>query len=146
MTDAYVKVMAEREGHNENSDCTVIALSIVLAIPYDVAHSMLADAGRRNRRGFGLLSWLRVRREVNHCGYKVTTVSCGRLQDAALRLARPWAASYTYPTLAQVQRDFPKGRFIVRKARHVFAMIDGVIHDSCGPRTRITDIALFERT
>lgn len=125
--DELKRVYAQRDA-SEKSDCTVVALSIAIGVPYDVAHRMLAEAGRHDRRGFRLSSWLREQRQSTICGYKVTAAKV------------PWL------TLAQIRRDFPRGRFIVRKRGHVFAMIDGVILDyNTGNRTRITDIFHFER-
>jgi hypothetical protein len=116
----------------ESKDCTVIAMSIALGIPYDVSHKMLADAGRVPHNGFHLVSWLRGKARINDgmlYGYKITHVSVPRL------------------TLAQVVRDFPKGRFILRMKRHAFCLIDGKVHDydySTG-RSRILDMFLLER-
>lgn len=116
---------------SERADCTVIAMSIGLRIPYDVAYRMLAAEGRQPNHGFHLSSWLRNRAACGTilCGYKVTSVRVPSL------------------TLAQVRHDFPKGRFIVRKRQHVFAMIDGEILDmnGAGGRTLITDLFLLER-
>src|ERR1039458_1384681 len=147
-TDQLQKVMTEREGYTEFNDCTVVALSVALEIPYSVAHRMLADQGRQERKGFHLVSWLENEARAGRtlCGYKPTAVKCGKLMPTCRRT--PWFMCdnmYTYPTLARVRRDFPKGRFIVRKNRHVFAMTDGEVHDNIGPRTRITNLVLFER-
>ena len=144
-TDQLQKVMTEREGYTEFNDCTVVALSVALEIPYSVAHRMLADQGRQERKRFRLVSWLENEARAGRtlCGYKPTVVKCGKIQSAYTSQF-PWSG-YTYPTLARVRRDFPKGRFIVRKKRHVFAMTDGEVHDNIGPRTRITNLVLFER-
>jgi hypothetical protein len=118
--------------HSEDNDCTVIALSVALAVPYDVAHKILADQGRKPLRGFKLTSWLQElsRTKTRLCGYTFTAV-----------------VAWECPTLARVARDFPKGRFILRKRGHALAMVDGVVHDFdlSGPRTRITHLFLLER-
>jgi hypothetical protein len=139
VTDAYNTAMWQREsyiGSVENNDCTVVALSIALSLPYGVAHAILARYGRRNGKGFQLIQWLRQYGKVNLYGFKATVVDCTPFECGRARI---------YPTLAKVRRDFPRGRFIVRKPGHVFAMIDGVVHDSAGQRTRITSIVAFER-
>ena len=150
MTDAYDKVYREREGYMEHADCTVIATSIALGLPYDVAHGLLERQGRRDRHAFHLAHWLKscAGLGVTLCGYRVTAVNCASLANRqGLNPQRMYyrSSNYRYPTLAKVQRDFPKGRFILRKAHHVFALIDGEWHDTCGPRTRISDLFLFER-
>ena len=119
-----------KDSYGEDNDCTVVALSIAAGIPYNVAHDILRAAGRERCKGFRLVGWLRCQYRDGRsvCGYKVTPVNAG------------------WKTLAQVRRDFPKGRFILRKRGHVFAMIDNEVMDyGTGNRTRITDLFLFER-
>ena len=131
----FAKALYERkemlkDSYGEDNDCTVVALSIAAGIPYNVAHDILRAAGRERCRGFRLVGWLRCQYRDGRsvCGYKVTPVNACR------------------KTLAQVRRDFPKGRFILRKRGHVFAMIDNEVMDyGTGNRTRITDLFLFER-
>lgn len=36
--NALTQVLAERSSHAERNDCSVVALSIVVGIPYDYAH------------------------------------------------------------------------------------------------------------
>ena len=125
------QIWDQREAYGERSDCSVIAMSCAFGIPYNVAHDILKDAGRVDKRGFGFCAWLRQTvAALDHiCGYKVTPVRVPRL------------------TLSQVRRDFPKGRFVIRKSGHAFAMIDGKILDpeASGPRAIVTDIFLLER-
>ena len=131
----FAKALYERkemfkDSYGEDNDCTVVALSIAAGIPYNVAHDILRAAGRERCKGFRLGGWLRCQYRDGRsvCGYKVTPVNACR------------------KTLAQVRRDFPKGRFILRKRGHVFAMIDNEVMDyGTGNRTRITDLFLFER-
>ena len=131
----FAKALYERkemfkDSYGEDNDCTVVALSIAAGIPYNVAHDILRAAGRERCKGFRLVGWLRCQYRDGRsvCGYKVIPVNAGR------------------KTLAQVRRDFPKGRFILRKRGHVFAMIDNEVMDyGRGNRTRITDLFLFER-
>ena len=131
----FAKALYERkemfkDSYGEDNDCTVVALSVAAGIPYNVAHDILRAAGRERCKGFRLVGWLRCQYRDGRsvCGYKVTPVNAGR------------------KTLAQVRRDFPKGRFILRKRGHVFAMIDNEVMDyGRGNRTRITDLFLFER-
>ena len=135
----FARVNAERESHNESSDCSVVALSIAVGIPYDVAHDILAKAGRRSRHGFQMTAWLadQARLGITCCGYKFTQTSCGKINYRT--------AGYTYPTVAKVHRDFPKGRFMVSVSGHIFAMIDGVILDYNGPRRQVKKLTLVER-
>lgn len=142
----YVRVRAQRESYGEANDCTVIALSIAVGIPYDVAHGMLLLAGRRNCHGFMMTAWLADKAKLGEtvCGYKFTQVDCGELDKSALP-AYSRRPLYKYKTVAQVRRDFPKGRFILSIHKHVFAMIDGVILDYTSPRSRVKRLTLVER-
>ena len=127
ISEPLARVIRERQGFAEKRDCSVVALSIAAGIPYDVAHGICKAAGRQNREGMYFMEWCRTQATI--CGYKVTVVNVPRI------------------TLAQVIRDFPKGRLICRKKNHVFAVIDGVVHDyGTGTRSRIYQVIAFERT
>ena len=127
ISEPLARVIRERQGFAEKRDCSVVALSIAAGIPYDVAHGICKDAGRQDGHGMYFVEWVRRQRTI--CGYKVTVVNVPRL------------------TLAQVLRDFPKGRLICRKKNHVFAVIDGVVHDyGTGNNSRIYKVIAFERT
>ena len=112
---------------NERQDCTVHATAIAAQIPYYQAHDLLARFGRRPRHGIPYISFVRNLREP---------VGAYRIE----RVRMPETV-----TLAKFLRDFPKGRFVVRKSGHVFAVIDGIQYDSLpnGPKVRITHIYHF---
>ena len=50
-------------------------------------------------------------------------------------------------TLGQFLKDFPNGRFVVRKSGHAFAVIDGKQFDASpnGMQCRLTSVYHFER-
>lgn len=125
-----------RDAFNERADCTVVAIAVAADLPYAEAHSILAHAGRKRRRGFKLRLWL-----DNQCAMarmKNTTVKLGRF-----RMTRVWMP-HGSATLAKFLRDFPKGRFIARKRSHAFTIVDGKVFNSfTGARTRITNLWYF---
>ena len=149
----FNRVRAERaayqEAYGENNDCSVIALSIAVGIPYDVAHRMLTDAGRRKGHGFAMTTMLRdyARTGRTLCGYKFTQVDCSTLDVSATRhySRAMFTGVYKYKTVAQIRRDFPKGRFMVSIHKHIFAMIDGDILDYTGTRARVKYLTYVER-
>ena len=102
----------------------------IAQIPYYQAHDLLARFGRSPRHGIPYLSFVCNLRERGECvgAYRIERV---RMPETV--------------TLAKFLRDFPKGRFVVRKSGHVFAVIDGIQYDSFpnGPRVRITHIYHF---
>ena len=108
----------------EKYDCTVVALSIALDIPYWVAHERLRVAGRDNGKPFRFEAWMNAMPTV--CGYSVSR----------------WNA-YGH-TLSHILRNCAKGRFILKKNHHVFAMIDGMVHDhGIGSSTKIYQVWKF---
>ncbi len=107
-------------------DCTVRALAIAGAVDYETAYLLMEQAGRKPRcvanigpgleeykkEGFGKAGW-----------------------EALL---------WPHPTLAQFTKAHPRGRYIVRvrctpRIGHLFAVIDGVQHDTFpnGGRKRV---------
>lgn len=91
-------------GLKEARDCAVRATATVLGIPYAEAHAKLKALGRRDR-----------------CRFKFWRVT----ETLGLQ-QRP---DLTCRTLKSILPELSRGRFIVRIARHVFAVVDGVIHD-----------------
>jgi len=123
-----------RDAFNERADCTVVAIAVAADLPYAEAHSVLAQAGRKHRRGFKLRLWL-----DNQC-------AVARMKNTPLRIGNYKVERVRFEymrnvTLAKFLRDFPRGRFIARKRSHAFAVIDGKVYSSfTGARTRITNL------
>ena len=92
------------------NDCTVRALASACGFSYDQAYDTLKLAGRKCRSGFKLSNWLN---------------------------QQQWAEKISFPAKKGMRRmnpstftaQFPEGNYIVKVARHVFACINGVIHD-----------------
>lgn len=94
----------------QTNDCTVRALATVMGSSYDEAYEELKRAGRKCRSGFRLSDWLG---------------------------AQAWATKIAFPAVKGQKRmnpssfvkTFPAGRYIVKVSHHVFACIDGIVHD-----------------
>lgn len=90
---------------DERKDCTVRAASIALEIPYKQAHLEFALLGRKKGKGFSFsryaASSLRLAKVVGHKRCRVFGALC----------------------------RYNKGRFVCRIRGHVFAIVDGVVHD-----------------
>lgn len=108
----------------EDNDCTVRAISIAASIPYSTVHAVIAAAGRREGHSFPFVSWM--------CGQR-------KLGSYGIRPCKEWIGAKTINQL--VAKNLP-GRYIVRIRGHVFAMIDGVIHDNTllGGKCRIINL------
>jgi len=99
----------------QSNDCTVRAVATARGMEYDVAYDLLAAEGRKCERGFHLEKWLNV---------------------------QPWARKMPFPAVKGQRRMNPHtfcktyttGRYICRVAKHVFAVIDGVVYDTFADR------------
>jgi len=120
---------------DETNDCTVWALATSAGLPYGVAHRYLADFGRKPRKGASFYTFLELR--------------CNQVANYHFVRRDPPPAVNRYgheiePTLARVLPLCKHGRFVLRTNRHVFAVIDGVIHDgpnaANGARKRVSAV------
>lgn len=91
-------------GINEHNDCTVRAYAAVMNISYMQAHADLFVAGRRMRRGFKVVGFFNEK--------------FGKPQP------RPHMTVVNY-----VKYIAHTGKWIILIRGHVFAVINGVIHD-----------------
>lgn len=95
----------------QKNDCTVRALALARNLPYDEAYDILKAAGRKCERGFQFPDWIN---------------------------RQPWATKMPFPAIKGQRRmnpayfteAYPRGAFIARVAKHVFAVIDGVVLDT----------------
>lgn len=109
----------------ERADCAVRALMVAAGMTYEAAHRIYAKNGRETGR--------RTRRLTQ-------TVTMRQLGFIALTLEDD-GGLVLQPTVTQFIKANPRGRYIVRKRGHLFAVIDGVVHNwkhGVGPRTRVT--------
>ena len=101
---------SESRRPRQSNDCTVRALATARQITYDAAYDVLKDAGRSSGRRFRMQDWLDL---------------------------QPWAEKISFPAVkgkprmnvAAFVHQYPQGIFIVRVAKHVFAVRDGVVFD-----------------
>jgi hypothetical protein len=99
----------------QKSDCTVCAVAIAFGMPYDCAYDLLRDAGRKCSRGFAFHDW--ARRHPNLLEW----------------ISFPAVKGQTRMNPAKFCNQFRSGAWICRSAKHVFAVIDGVIQDTSAP-------------
>jgi hypothetical protein len=103
----------------QKNDCTVRALAVVTAKPYDGIYDLLAEAGRKCSRGFNFVDWLG----------KTGSIFGYRYQWKAFQAVKGQRRMNPYSFLTL----HPHGRFILRTAKHVFAVVNGVIRDTHKP-------------
>lgn len=121
-SDVYAKCHGAIDEHN---DCAVRAASLAANVPYQDVHKLFEAKGRIRHRG---TKWETLRQAVTELGGTLAT------QAMAVRY------SVQRQTLAAWLRDHPRGRYLVCRSGHAFAVIDGVVHDwstGTGARSRI---------
>ena len=95
----------------QKNDCTVRGLAIARDITYDCAYDILKSRERQCAKGFHIGQWL------------------GK---------QPWAQKISFPAVKGVRRmniaefcgQYSTGRYICRVAKHVFAVVNGVVYDT----------------
>lgn len=111
--DGYVRSDAGRSAsrrRRQKNDCTVRALALARGTAYDDAYDTLKSAGRGCGGRFDLGRWL---------------------GDQTWATKIPFPAVKGQPRMNPVEfrRRYPVGTFIVRVAKHVFVVRDGVAID-----------------
>jgi hypothetical protein len=96
-------------GIKEKADCTVRATAACLGITYAQAHQQLKMVGRKTR-----------------CRFK--------FWKATKALGLITREDLSCMSLAKALPHMQQGRFIVRKAGHVFAVVNGVVIDHAAPK------------
>ena len=134
---SYDEIRSEGLKH-ESNDCSVIALTKVCGVEYAVAHKILADLGRRERKGVRTRDILTA---ANNLGFLCKEVLAHEFIDR-------------YPVAHQVLRSVtthhPKrfnkiwadgASYLLFSRHHVCAVINGVNHDWARKRClRVTQI------
>ena len=127
----------ESAGFAEKKDCTVRSLACAANIPYATAHDIARRAGRPNCKG-----WFTER-------IHPVAQADGVLEFVTIPLGvyRRGLAGFNerlvYPTVAQIARKYPKGRYILNTCNHATTLIDGEIHDT-GVRPGAKVVSIWE--
>ncbi len=90
----------------DKADCSVRALMGATGMPYQLAQAIFAAHGRKFGKG--------------------TQKDVTAKVHAQLGLVKIPADGMTIEAFCVL---FPKGRFVVHKSRHAFAVVDGIVHD-----------------
>lgn len=103
----------------QRADCTIKALAAAAAIPYEQAHAIAEEAGRRRGRVFK------------------SSVLIEAAKDAGFNFRK---IRGTGMTINRFTKKYPQGRFYARKKGHAFAIVDGVVSDKTTLGSRIVDV------
>ena len=105
----FVKTDAGRsfsKRKKQKNDCTVRAVALVMAVPYDTAYDHLRDLGRDCSRGFSVPDFADDQPDL-----KPLPVENGM-------------------TLGKFLQEHPKGTHMVTIKGHVFGIVDGTVFDT----------------
>lgn len=106
----------------ESNDCSVRATSLALNKPYNEVHKTFSKHGRRVGKGVTMITLLAVLKELTNDNVKIASSYIVRRES-----------------VARFIKTNPKGRYVICKRGHAFAVIDGVAHDAhesgCGSRS-----------
>jgi hypothetical protein len=106
---------------DELNDCTVRALANATGLTYESSHELLAESGRKQYKGHYI-----------HTLYDAIVSKGVWVKDCA-------AGKVSTITVARFISENPTGSYICLIRGHVFAVVDGVVHDSfrCRPGARV---------
>ena len=108
----------------QSNDCTVRALAIACEKPYDDVYGFLRTLGRECGRRFNMKILITPPRGRN--GAEIQTFLGAKLVWRSF----PAVKGQRRMNPVQFTLTFTRGRFICRTAKHVFAVIDGVVYDT----------------
>ena len=102
-------------GFKGNGDCGIRAVAIALELPYNDSRKLLKEYAKKGKQGNG---------QISRGIYKED-------MDAALR-SRDWIwrSAPKFTGRKARYQDIPRGRVIVRMAKHYAVVIDGVLLDA----------------
>ena len=105
------------EFSNESNDCTVRATCLAMSKPYKSIHKVFAKHGRKSGQGVTLATLMAVLLDITK--NKMSIVANHAVKKH---------------TLAGFIKTHPKGKYVIVKRGHAFAVVDGVAldaHSSC---------------
>lgn len=109
---------------SEQNDCSVRATSIALSKPYKSVHKTFLKHGRKWGKGVTIITLMATLRDITGDDLKIVASDVVRKQS-----------------LSTFIKENPKGRYVIVKSRHAFAVIDGVAYDAhpscCTPKSMV---------
>lgn len=112
-------------GVDEKRDCTIRALAVSAGIPYQYAHKIGREAGRKNKKGFHPEKLLKYAKKEYGITYK--------------------KKRYKSVTIQRFIKENPSGNYYVATNNHAFAIINGTIYDTGlnRPMQRLEEVYLI---
>ena len=108
--DIESKFNPECKKFNEDNDCTIVAFSLFLNLPYgEVRNLMMEKVDKKPRRGINILQFDDFSKQMGH-GCTIPFLD-------------------KKPTINQFCKQHPVGEFIILVSGHAIYVKDGVVHD-----------------
>ncbi len=136
--DRFKRLSGESDSFGETNDCSVIAISLLCDVSYDVAHRALAASGRKEKRGARMPI---IRRAILALGMNIQNVdsksAIGKYPGCHVSLK-----SVTTHHPARFNKAWKDGcAYMFVTAHHCLAVVDGVVQDwSANRALRVTEI------
>jgi hypothetical protein len=99
----------------QSNDCTVRAWAAANNIAYDEAYDYLKSFGRKSHKGIHFNNFAK-----SH-------------DDILIKFTFPAVKGQTRMNIEAFCKQYSKGKFIIKTAKHVLAVIDGVAYDDARP-------------
>lgn len=126
-SELHASLIAASMSVNESNDCAVRAVAAVTGVDYATVHNMMAEQGRKNKRG---TPWEILWDVLDQLGYAVRTVSphhfISRYPGSHARVLRS-VTTHHPDRFPAVWKDGK--RYLFNTRAHVLAVVDGVNHD-----------------
>ncbi len=106
---------AQSKRPKAKNDCTVRAIALAFCLGYDDSYDLLARAGRKSGQGFEFSDWINRGEVIN--------------KRRALKRSHPAVRGETRMNPVKFCDEYSRGIYICKTAKHVFAVINGVVHD-----------------
>lgn len=126
---SFTELAPERAAHNEQRDCTVVALTLTTGRSYADCHKALADAGRKSRSGAYQDQW---EAAANALGFHLRRWTSAEVIAMIHSYPRPHDRLHGITT--HHPRRFAKqwagtGKILMQSRGHISACIDGIVAD-----------------
>lgn len=124
--EKFKKLQTEAYSQRDHNMCSVIAVAALTDRPYDEVAKLFLEAGRKHRKGTP--TWI-TDRIIKQLGFKKVRIW---LDDIIASYPLPHCNVLKNITSHHARRFpgcFPGGKLLARSRGHVFAIIDGEVHD-----------------
>ena len=111
---------------DESNDCVVRALSNASGMPYNKAHALLKNAGRKERNGVRLSDMISLFEKLS---IKPIYISSNTKDGQYLCKHYCWTPNVGM-SLGKSVKTFSKGKYIALVNRHAVALVDGHLIDT----------------